>query len=183
MRRLLALALLALLVSVLDGCAGPPPRRDPGGEVFPAVTGRALDGETVALPADLAGGPAVLLVGYVMKAQFDVDRWILGLVQAGTPARVVEVPTITGMVPGLFAGTIDEGMRGGIPAEDWGSVVTLYGADAKRVKALTGEGGRNTRVLLLDAAGTIVWFHDRDYSAGVLLELDRKVRELAPAGR
>ena len=40
---------------------------------------------------------------------------------------VREVPTIPGWAPRLFSGAIDGGMRNGIPDEDWGAVVTVYG--------------------------------------------------------
>ena len=113
------LALLVLLTSLLPACTTTVARRDPRGDHFPAVSGKDLDGTEVRLPEDLGGEPAILLVGYVMKAQFDLDRWLLGLVQLETPVRAVEVPTIRGMFPGMIAGRIDAGMRSGIPPEDW----------------------------------------------------------------
>jgi len=173
------LVLLAGLVSALPGCANTPVHVAPPGEAFPIVTGTALDGTRRTLPADLAGKPAVLLIGYEMESQFDLDRWILGLTQAQTPAQILELPTIEGMLPGLFADQIDAGMRNGIPSEDWGGVLTLYGDDASAVKRFTGgSGGRNGRIVLLDAQGRLVWIHDRGYSAGKLLELDAGVRAL-----
>ena len=73
-------------------------------------------------------------------------------------------------------------MRSGIPEEDWASVITVYGSDADRIVALTGnEQPRNMRVLLLDAEGRVRWFHDRGFSAAKLLELVRTARELSPA--
>jgi hypothetical protein len=82
------------------------------------------------------------------------------------------------MVPGMFAGTIDGGMRKGIPEEDWGAVLTIY-ADADEIVTFTGtENPRNARVLLLDARGHVVWFHDRGYSAARMQDLDRRWREL-----
>ncbi|MEZ5977191.1 MAG: hypothetical protein R3F34_03120 [Planctomycetota bacterium] len=169
------LALGALLVCA--SCRSTIPARDPVGEPFPSVVGESLDGVEVRLPQDFAGAPVVLLVAFRQNAQFDLDRWILGLAQAATPVRVVEVPTIPGLVPGLFAGSIDGGMRRGIPIEDWGGVVTLYGDDARRVAEFTGtDPGLVGRVLLLDPHGDVVWSHARGYSAGALLELDARVR-------
>ena len=163
--------LLAFALATLTSCASTVSRRDPTGETFPRVQGSSLAGTTYTIPDDFAGSPVVLLLGFVMNAQFDIDRWLLGLAQAGLEVRVHEVPTIEGLVPGMFAGTIDAGMRSGIPQEDWGSVITVYG-DADKIVALTGnEAPRNGRVLLLDAAGKIVFFHDRGYSAGSLLRL------------
>lgn len=178
--RLLTVLLALLLAS---SCASSIPRRSPLGERFPSVAGTSLAGDEVRLPDDFAGAPVVLLVGYEMKTQFDLDRWILGLLQAGTPVALVEVPTIPGLLPGAFAGKIDQGMQSGIPSEDWGSVVTLYRGDASAVAAFTGnEGPRNGRVLLLDRQGVVRWFHDRGYSGSTLLALDRVARGLAAEG-
>jgi hypothetical protein len=166
-------ALLALVAfaAIATGCARVVANRDPVGEPFPAVTGTPLDGGTMALPGDLAGAPAILLVGYVQDAQFDLDRWILGILQAGITIRLLEVPTMEGLVPGLFAGQIDGGMKRGIPSEDWGAVVTVYEDGDRIVEFLGNERPRNGRALLLDAEGRVVWFRDNGYSAGNVLSL------------
>lgn len=155
------------------------PNSDPTGQPFPSISGKSLDGEELPLPSAFAGSPAVLLLGYVQDAQFDADRWLYGLLQADLPVKIYEVPTIPGLFPRALAGTIDSGMRSGIPSEDWSSVVTVYGSDAETIVALTGnETPRNVRVLLLDAEGRVVWFHDRGFSAGVLIELEQRAAAL-----
>lgn len=171
-------AALLTIVTSSGGCQGPIENRDPVGETFVSVEGLSLTGEERRLPEDLAGSPAVLLVGYVQEAQFDLDRWLLGLAQVESPVAIYEVPTIEGLVPGLLSGTIDDGMRSGIPQEDWPTVITVYD-DAGRIIDQTGqENPRNGRVMLLDGTGTIVWFHDRGYSASKMLELDGRARAL-----
>ena len=175
----LALALGAGASLLAPGCSTSVPNRDPTGEAFPDVTGSSLEGDEVALPGDLAGRPAVLLVGYEQRTQFDIDRWFLGLLQADIDARLVEVPTIPGLLPTIASGWIDDGMRSGIPREDWGAVVTLYGGAAEPVVAMTGnERGRLTRVVVLDADGRVVWFDDEGYSARKALEVASVVEAL-----
>jgi len=167
----------------LNGCASTRENRDPTGEMFPTVIGQSLEKERTELPADLAGQPAVLLIGYKQRAQFDIDRWILGLLQAEVDARIVEVPTIPGLATGLASGWIDDGMRSGIPREDWGSVVTLYGGAAGPVADLTGtENGQLTRVLVLDADGRIAWFDDEGYSARKALLIAQLIESLRLEG-
>ena len=169
--------LIAVLALSLGACSNPVPNRDPTGEPFPAVAGESLAGDAVELPAALAGQPAILLIGYLQEAQFDIDRWLMGLIQAGTAVPILELPTIPGLAPTIASEWIDDGMRSGIPEEDWAVVITLYGSAAKPVAALTGtENGRLARVILLDANGNVAWFHDRGYSAAKALEL----AELAP---
>lgn len=170
--------LSAALMLALAACSSPLPNRQPLGEAFPPVEGKSLSGDPVALPPK---EPAVLLVGYLQEAQFDADRWLYGLLQANPPVRILEVPTIPGLFPSLFAGKIDEGMRQGIPSEDWASVVTVYGDPAKPIARLTGtERGQNIRVLLLDASGRVQWFHDRGFSAAKLIELEAAIAALPP---
>ncbi len=174
------LVCVALLTAACS--AAPRPNRDPLGEPFPEVAGKALDGKPWQLPGDLAGGPAILLIGYVQDAQFDIDRWLLGITQVGTPVPFLELPTIEGLAPRMFKGYIDDGMRGGIPIEDWRGVVTLWADDAASVVALTGnERPNNARVALLDPQGRVAWFADRGYSAAQMVELDAKARELLAA--
>jgi hypothetical protein len=120
----------------------------------------------------------VLLLGFVMDSQFDIDRWLLGLAQANVDVPIYEIPTIPGLVPGMFAGYIDGGMRSGIPEEDWVSVITVYGDGGEIVRFTGNENPRNARVLLLDSKGKVVHFHDRGYSAGTLLALLEKIKEL-----
>lgn len=164
-----AILLAALLIA---GCSDALPNRNPTGEAFPAVTGESLDGRQADLPGALAGQPAIVLIGYLQEAQFDIDRWFMGLIQANVEVPILELPTIPGLTATLASGWIDDGMRSGIPEEDWGVVVTLYGSAAEPVARLTGTtNGRLARVILLDEDGTVAWFHDKGYSASKALEL------------
>lgn len=170
------------LALALSGCGGSVANRSPLNEDFPSVLGQSLAGEEVRIPDDLEPGLNLLLIGYEQRAQFDCDRWILGLAQAGTPVSLKELPTIDGMLPGMFSGRIDSGMRSGIPEEDWPVVITVYGSGAEELVRFTGdERGSNARVVLLDEDGVVRWFHDRGYSASKLLELDRVVLGLSAA--
>lgn len=173
------LPLLALLLFLLSACSSLVINQDPTGQVFPSVRGTSLDGKSYLLPDDFAGKPLVLLVGYKQRSQFDLDRWILGLVQLQTPVRIVELPTIKGLIPGMFANRIDEGMRNGIPEEDWGAVITVYDEAAPIVEFTGNENGSNGRVILLDKSGKVIWFADRGYSAGEVKALDAAVRALS----
>lgn len=159
-------------------CRSTYPRRDPSNEPFPSAVGESLRGERVELPGAFRGAPVVLIVGYLQESQFDIDRWLLGLAESGVTVAVREVPTIPGLVPGVFAGFIDSGMRRGIPEEDWGSVVTVY-ADAARIAEFTGNAdGLAGRVLLLDADGRVAFFHDRGYSVSALGRLRETIARL-----
>ena len=165
-----AAVLTAATALSVTGCSTTYERRDPTGETFPTVTGTALDGTEVTFPDAGGDQPLLLLVGYDQDAQFDIDRWMLALTQAEVRVRFYEVPTIPGLFPRMFSGTIDDGMRRGIPEPDWGGVVTLYG-DAPQVAAFTGNrDGLTARVVLL-VGGEVAFFHDRGFSVGALEQL------------
>ncbi|MHC4339157.1 MAG: hypothetical protein ACYSX0_02935 [Planctomycetota bacterium] len=178
-RFLCLLLLVALTISGL-GCGSTYTQRDPSGQVFPSVKGTSLQGEEFSIPEAFAGEPVLLLVGYEQDTQFDIDRWLLGLTQAGIKVRAYELPTIPGLAPQMFSGTIDDGMRSGIPSEDWGGVITVYG-DGGTIAEFTGnENKLPGRVLLLDAEGRVIFFHDRGYSVGTLQRLrDALIQERA----
>lgn len=179
-RTALVLTLLALAgFGATLSCSSPIPNRNPVGDSFPSVVGESLEKKEVRFPEAVAGEVAVLLVGYKQNTQFDIDRWLLGLLQAGVEARIYELPTIPALVPTMISGWIDDGMRSGIPQEDWGVVVTFYGDAADPIAALTGtENGRNARVLVLNQQGQVVWFADQGYSARLALELNAVVAQL-----
>lgn len=171
----LALFVIAVILS-LASCTVSYPNRNPVGETFPVVSGKSLHDDVVDLPAAVSGAPAILMVGYEQNTQFDLDRWTIGFSMADAKVKVVEVPVIPAWFPSMFlTGIIDNGMRKGIPEEDWGSVVTLYGSEAKKVAEFTGtQNGRNGRILLLDDRGKVTWFWDQGFSASRLKELLEK---------
>jgi hypothetical protein len=152
-----------------------PAPRDILNTPFPRVEGQNLNRKPVVLPDDFKGKNTLLLVGYVQAAQFDIDRWILGVLQADIPVEIVEVPTIAGMLPKVVQGFIDNGMRSGIPKSDWASVVTVYQDAPKIIQALGNDRPKSSYAVLLNSKGMIVWSSNLGYSAAQVLELKRIV--------
>ena len=152
------------LVAALGLAVALPAAAGPVGQRLPSVRGTSLAGAEVRLPEDLAGAPAVLLVAYRRQTQADVDRWLAALDRLAPDVVALEVPTITNPIWRPLQGWIDDGMRGGVPAEAWGRVVTLYD-EAPRLADFLGERrGAVTHVVLLDATGTVAFFHAEGYS-------------------
>jgi hypothetical protein len=170
MKKIITAYLLVLLAS----CS---PTLSPGelttGDLFPQITGMSLTKKTVTLPNDYKGKETIVLIGYQQSAQFDIDRWILGILQAEISAQIVEVPTIAGMMPQMVEGFINNGMRSGIPKEDWGSVVTVYDDADKVVKAFGNERPQSAYVAVLGKKGEILWTSNRGYSATQVLEIKK----------
>lgn len=182
-RRITAMG-AALLVLCIMGCSS---RRavEPAelliGKSVPSFVGEALDGRRVTFPAEVTGperSPSLLLVAYVQEAQFDVDRWVLGALQAKAPVRILELPTIEGLAARLAKGFINRGMQQGIPQQDWPAVVTVYD-DAKVLASFVGGiPGNNACALLVDDAGIVRWVSREGYSPRELLKMVAEVQKL-----
>ena len=141
------------------------------GDKMIEVTGQSLEGNSVVIPRDFAGQETLLLIGYKQNSQFDIDRWLIGLDMTKTNVAAYEIPTIQGMLPRMFSGFIDGGMRKGIPKNLWKGVVTVY-EDGDKVQRFTGNlNPNNARVMLLDKQGNIVYFYDRGFSVAALNEV------------
>lgn len=170
-----ALYALAAVVTLalFAGCGSTYPNRNIVGETFPSVKGKNLDGVEKSLPGEFKGKKVILILGYEQNTQFDIDRWGVGFFTADLPLPpVYEIPTIPGLIPSLFRGAIDNGMRSGIPKESWKDVITVYGSDGSVLVQWTGtENPRNCRVILLDETGKVLWMHDRGYGLPPLKSL------------
>lgn len=162
----------------LNSCAATYTNSDISGEIFPTVEGTSLEGDEIIIPNHFKGSSVLLILGYKMDSQFDIDRWLIGLDQTQTDIKVYEIPTIQGLFPRMFSTFIDKGMRSGIPKELWGGVITIY-ADGDDLQEFTGnENPNNGRVILLDKLGKIIYFHDRGFSVQELNNLREKIEEL-----
>jgi hypothetical protein len=163
--------LMIIAALLLSACSTSYPNQAITGQDFPSVTGQTLENESMALPEDLQGKLSLLLIGYKQDSQFDIDRWLIGLDMTQTQVSVYEVPTIQGLFPRMFSPLINNGMRAGIPKPLWKGVVTIY-KDGDQVQAFTGnENPNNTRVVLLNAQGKVIYFYDQGFSVDALNQL------------
>ena len=172
-KRVLHRTALIFSLGILSGCGSTYTNRSTIGEMFPSVRGKTLDGREVSMPEEFRGKKAILILGYEQKTQFDIDRWGIGFFTADLQLPpVYEIPTIPGLIPSLLSGSIDSGMRSGIPRESWKDVITVYGSDGGSLTHWTGtEGARNCRVILIDETGKVLWMHDRGYGLPPLKSL------------
>jgi len=156
---------------LLTGCSSQYPNKDITGQTFPAVVGSTLEKTSLSIPSDLTDDLTLLLIGYVQNSQFDIDRWLIALDVTETNVKVYEVPTIQGLFPEMFSTIIDNGMRAGIPKPLWQGVVTIYD-DGEKIQAFTGnENAANTRVVLLNSEGEILYFYDQGFAVDALNKL------------
>ena len=141
------------------------------GDKFPTVSAKKLTGEVIVVPDAFLGERHLLMIGYKQNAQFDIDRWLVGINQLGLKVPITELPTISGMIPAMVSSQIDEGMRKGIPTADWASVATVYDGAEKIVRFLGNEKPNSAYLVLLDINGNVVWKYHEGYSVTSLNEL------------
>jgi len=170
MRGCLVVTLLLTILSI-TACSSTYTNRTPTEEFFPSVSAKDLNDRDITVPDDLKGDLRLLLIGYVQDAQFDIDRWLIGLDMTNTNIAAYELPTISGMFPRMFKDAINNGMRAGIPKQLWGGVITIYDG-AEKVKQLTGtQNPNNARVIILNQLGNIIYFYDEGFSVKALNEV------------
>lgn len=167
--------IFALLL--LIGCSTQYANKDITGQIFPSVVGTTLEKKSVSIPGDFNDDLTLLLIGYKQNSQFDIDRWLIALDVTETQVKVYEVPTIQGLFPEMFSTVIDNGMRAGIPKPLWQGVVTIYD-DGEKIQAFTGnENASNTRVVLLNKNGEILYFYDQGFAVDALNKLRMALAE------
>jgi len=168
-------SLIVLITLSVVGCSTTYINRNPVGEIFPTVNGESLEKIDIEMPQYFNGSKVILLLGYKQDSQFDIDRWLIGLDQTETKAKIYELPTIQGLFPRMFSTFIDNGMRKGIPKELWGGVITIY-RDGSVIQEFTGnENGNNARVLVIDENGKVIYFYDRGFAVSALNQLRQKL--------
>ncbi len=129
------------------------------GEPFPSVSGTSLSGEPMTVPDDLAGSVGVLLLGWEYSARFEIDAWMQILKEQYTAfpdLRIMILPMISG-VGRLMRTVIDSAMVRGIPEEDLGHVLTIYG-DLRALRSrLNVSHPRYAQLFLLGRTGRVAW--------------------------
>ncbi|WP_111980146.1 hypothetical protein [Algibacillus agarilyticus] len=165
------ITLLFVVSLFVSGCSSTYVNQDVTGKLFPAVNGESLEKKAVSIPDDFNHDFTLLLIGYKQNAQFDIDRWLIGLDMTKTDVAAYEIPTIQGLFPRMFKPFIDNGMRAGIPKQLWKGVITVY-KDGDRVQQFTGnQSPNNARVVLLNNKKQIIYFYDDGFSVEALNNL------------
>lgn len=141
---------------------------------FPKIEAENLNRDSITLPDDLGGNPALVLVAFKRQQQANVNTW-LGMIpdieSAIDGVRVIETPTISGLKWGWMSGFIDGGMRSGIPDLDARArTITLYTNVGAFKKALGLGSSNQIYAVLLDANGEVVGIEEGDYEQ---VKLDR----------
>lgn len=157
-----AAALLALTTALLASCRSSTvtPLRDGDAVLFPRVSGTNLLDEKITFPDDLIGRPALILVAFKQRQQFDVNTWLDRIpdIEAAVPGiTIIETPTISAFPWGAVAGWVDDGMRSGIlTREARERTVTLFTDPAAFRRALGLPSPDRIYAVALDADARVL---------------------------
>lgn len=145
--------------------------------VLHPLSGRALDGRSYQLPADLPAGRNLLLVAFQREQQSLIDEWLpwaLKREREATDLAVFEVPVLSSAY-GPARWFIDGGMTRGIPdAGARARTITVY-TDVAAVVANLGLAGTDTvAAVAVEPSGRILRVESGAYTPA-------KARRLATA--
>lgn len=164
---------------------GPPAGmgEDESTAVFPHVQGSNLEGRKFNLPEDFEGELDLVFVAFQREQQTLVDSWlplVKTLVARYEGLRYYELPTIY-RANSLVRWFINNGMRSGIPDQHAReSTITLY-IDKEPFRAALGIPDEQAiHVLLIDAAGRVIWRTTDAHAAEKEKDLENAISNVLP---
>lgn len=145
---------------------------------FPALKVRDLEGAEHVIPDGLPGGPHVIILAFQQWHQSLVEHWkpeLEALARRHAGTEVWEVPSISSGYR-LFRGSIDGGMRAGIPdPQTRRHTLTVY-TDLRALAAdLEIDTLDTVQLFLVDCGGTVLWRASGEPDAAALQSLEDAV--------
>jgi hypothetical protein len=153
-----ALSLTGFLISALSLQAAPSDASPLQlGQALPQISGQALTGRSIELPAAASGKPAVVIFSFSKTAGNDARSWNERL-SKDFPG---DVPSFTIIVlesvPKLFRGMALSGIKGSMPIAMQDRTVVLYRDETLWKQRLAFSDDSRAYVVLLGADGRIQW--------------------------
>lgn len=147
---------------------------------FPALKVRDLEGKEYVIPHGLPGGPHVIVLAFQQWHQSIVNMWkgpLEELARARPGMEVWEVPSLSKGYR-LFRGSIDGGMRAGIPdPEVRQHTLTAYTDLGELAADLELESLETVTAFLVDCTGAVLWRHSGEPTGEALAALDLALPE------
>jgi hypothetical protein len=123
---------------------------------FPHIDAEALSGRNVTLPDEVAGSPALIVIGFTHGSNEQVKAWTE---RAGKeiPAKSVYTLVELESAPRMVRGMIHSSIKGSTPKEIQDRFVLDYHGE-RELKAAAGyQAGNDAYLVLIDAQGQVVW--------------------------
>ncbi|HEY1262406.1 MAG TPA: hypothetical protein VGF06_02720 [Terriglobales bacterium] len=142
----------------------------PHAQSIPHVTAKSLNGKVVTLPADFAGKPAVLIVGFSKAGGEQCGPFARRLAKeqpgpVGHGLLIYQIAMLES-APRLIRGLIVHGIRGGVPQGAQDRFLPLFEDENqwKQVAGFTRSDEKDAYLLLVDPDGTVRWRGHGPYS-------------------
>jgi len=145
---------------------------------FPALKVRDLEGVEHVIPDGLPGGPHVIILAFQQWHQSLVGQWkpsLEALAQRHPGTEVWEVPSLSSGYR-LFRGSIDGGMRAGIPDPDTRRhTLTIYTDLHALARDLEIDSLDTVQLFLVDCSGTVLWRAEAEPTSAAIESLEAAV--------
>ena len=151
-------------------------------KIFPKISAKNLEGDSLELPNDLDGKVNILIIAFRREQQSLVDEWIQyleGHIQKNPHVALYEIPTIHfSYLP--LRWMIDGGMRAGIADKKARErTITLYINKNKFKKHLDIEDENTIYIILIDKDGNLIWKTDGNITEDKSHSLLETIRRIA----
>ncbi len=149
------------------------------GQALPQISGQALTGRTIELPAAASGKPAVVIFSFSKTAGNDASSWNERLARDFPK----DVPSFTIImlesVPKLFRGMALSGIKGSMPIAMQDRTLVLYRDEALWKQRLAFSEDSRAYVLLLGSDSRIQWISEGAFKEDAYAQMkDHLVRML-----
>ena len=127
-------------------------------QTMPTTAGETLNGKKIVLAEAVRGHAAVLVAGFSHDGGLGCGDWMKAI-HADTALAGVDVYEVAMLegAPGLFRGMIKSAMRKGMSSDEQQRSVVLTQDDKLWQIYFAVSNPQEPQVLLLDAAGNVVW--------------------------
>jgi hypothetical protein len=177
-----ALSLTGFLIPALRLQAAPsdasPLQR---GQALPQISGQALTGRSLELPAAASGKPAVIIFSFSKTAGNDARSWNERL-SRDFPGNVPSFTIIVlESVPKLFRGMALSGIKSNMPIAMQDRTVVLYRDETLWKQRLAVSEDSRAYVVLLDSGGRIQWKSEGAFTEAAYAQLKDQLARMLPS--
>jgi len=145
-------------------------------ENLPVTPAESLDNQKLQFPTALAGMPAVCVFGFTKEAGDRTKVWMTKLNDGGIPAwSIADLEAAPSLVRGMIRGS----MRKGTPQPLLKRSLIMTKDDEAWRAALGVKQENLPVVVLLDAAGKVVWTHEGLYDDETAAEVKKRLLKSA----
>jgi hypothetical protein len=150
------------------------------GQTLPQISGQALSGRSIGLPAAANGKPAIVIFSFSKTAGNDARSWNERL-SRDFPGDVPRFTIIVlESVPKLFRGMALSGIKSSMPSSMQDRTIVLYRDETLWKQRLAFSQDNHAYVLLLSSDGRIQWKSEGAFKEDAYVQLkDQLARMLA----